>query len=177
MTGKKHLVEPEQIVFEDDGTFPNSPLPVLVYRGAFESATKDLADVIESRLAANYWTNSWRNGVYDYAHFHSTTHEVLAAFRGSAKLRLGGPKKGSILEFASGDVIVIPAGVAHQKVEATGDFRVIGAYPDGKEWDVLRGLPGERPVADERISQLPLPVYDPLHGENGPLPRLWKSGK
>src|SRR5437870_8580248 len=37
----------------------------------------------------------------------------------------------SNLDVQSGDVIVIPAGVAHQKLDASSDFAVVGAYPDG----------------------------------------------
>jgi len=49
----------------------------------------------------------------------------------------------------AGGVIVIPAGVAHQNVGSSGDFGVVGAYPDGRDWDLLRGQPGERPQADK----------------------------
>lgn len=33
----------------------------------------------EMRFAENGWTGAWRDGVFDYHHFHVTTHEVLAA--------------------------------------------------------------------------------------------------
>ena len=75
----------------------------------------------------------------------------------------------------AGDVIVIPAGVAHQKVDASADFAVVGAYPDGREWDLLRGRPGERPKADRTIATLPIPDYDPIYGAEGPLRQIWKS--
>jgi len=42
-------------------------------------------------------------------------------------------------------VIVIPAGVPHQNVGSSPDFGVVGAYSEGRSWDVLRGLKGERP--------------------------------
>jgi uncharacterized protein YjlB len=75
----------------------------------------------------------------------------------------------------AGDVIVIPAGVAHQNIGASDDFGVVGAYPGGREWDLLRGLPGERPKADENIAALPLPKNDPIYDTKGPLRRIWKS--
>jgi uncharacterized protein YjlB len=75
----------------------------------------------------------------------------------------------------SGDVIVIPAGVAHQKIEASGDFAVVGAYPDGREWDLLRGEPSERPQADKNIAALPIPDDDPIYGPEGPLLQIWKA--
>ena len=37
----------------------------------------------------------------------------------------------------------IPAGVAHQRVSCTEDFSVVGAYPGGTKWDLMRGLPGD----------------------------------
>lgn len=168
-----HTTIPEQHSFEDDGKFPNSRLPVLIYRHPLESTDEDLAGRFESRLAQNQWTNSWRNGVYDYAHYHSTSHEVLAVYRGEAVLQLGGPQKGANLTVQAGDVAVIPAGVSHQQVQCSNDFGVVGAYPDGRHWDVLRGKPGERPAADRRIAGLPTPDCDPLFGKEGPLITIW----
>ena len=72
-------------------------------------------------------------------------------------------------------VIVIPAGVAHQSISASNDFGVVGAYPDGRDWDLLRGLPGERPKANHNIGTLPIPDNDPVYGAEGPLRRIWKS--
>jgi uncharacterized protein YjlB len=37
-------------------------------------------------------------------------------------------------------------------MESSLDFRVIGAYPGGRNWDLLRDLPGERPRADRDIA-------------------------
>ena len=167
------FVEPEQFGFKDDGVFQNSVLPVLLYRQAFMTEAGDRASVVEQRFAENDWTNSWRNGVYSFAHYHSTTHEVLGVYGGTATLRLGG-KHGKNVEVHAGDVIVIPAGVAHQKIRASEDFAVVGAYPDGREWDLLRGQPGERPRADHNISALPLPDNDPIYGPEGPLRQIWK---
>ncbi len=166
-------VDPVQIQFNDDGMFPNSKLPLLLYRGAIDPETKHLAATFEQRLAANHWSNSWCDGVYNYAHYHSTSHEALAVFKGGATLQLGGPKKGSYIEVTAGDLIVIPAGVAHQRIETTNDFGVVGAYPEGRKWDVLRGNRNERPEADRQISEVPLPTADPLYGPKGPLIRLW----
>ena len=167
-------IEPQQLVFKDDGAIPNSTLPLLLYREAFAANTKDLASVIEQRFAENDWTGSWRAGVYPFLHYHSTTHEVLGVFSGSATLRLGGAQ-GRTVEVHPGDVIVIPAGVGHQNLESSADFSVLGAYPGGRRWDLLRGLPGERPQADRNIAAVPLPDNDPLYGPNGPLKRIWKS--
>ena len=112
--------------------------------------------------------------MYSFAHYHSTTHEILGVYCGVATLRLGG-EHGRNLDVHFGDVIVIPAGVGHQKLDASSDFAVVGAYPDGRDWDLLRGLPGERPKSDHTIASLPIPDYDPIYGANGPLRQIWKS--
>jgi uncharacterized protein YjlB len=170
---QQEFVEPEQFRFRDDGVFPNSVLPVLLYRQAFMAEAGDRASVVEQRFAENDWTNSWRNGVYSFAHYHSTTHEVLGVYGGTATLRLGGAH-GNNVEVHGGDVIVIPAGVAHQNIGPSADFAVVGAYPDGRDWDLLRGLPGERPKADRNIAALPIPNNDPIYGPEGPLRQIWK---
>jgi uncharacterized protein YjlB len=167
-------VQPEQLNFRDDGIFPNSPLPLLVYRHAIRTDTEDRASILEQCFAGNDWTNSWRDGVYSFHHYHSTSHEVLGVYSGAATLRLGG-EHGKKAELHAGDVIVIPAGVAHQKISASDDFGVVGAYPDGREWDLLRGLPGERPKADHNIAALPIPDNDPIYGAEGPLRQIWKA--
>src|ERR1041385_8695240 len=104
--------------------FPNSGLPVLVYREVTDFAVVDPAAFLEERFAANDWTNSWRDGVYPFAHYHSTSHEVLGVYSGSANLRLGGDH-GKTVEVHAGDVIVIPAGVAHQNISSSGHFGVV----------------------------------------------------
>jgi uncharacterized protein YjlB len=174
LANDQKFVQREQFRFKDDGTFPNSVLPVLLYRAAITTQAEDRAYIFEQQLAQNGWTNSWRNGVYSFAHYHSTSHEALGVYCGTATLRLGG-KHGKNTEVQAGDVIVIPAGVAHQNIGASADFAVVGAYPEGRQWDVLRGRPGERPQADRNIAALPLPDNDPIYGAEGPLRQIWKS--
>ena len=174
MIQQHDFVQPEQLNFKDDGIFPNSPLPLLFYHQAITTHAKDPASIFEERFAQNDWTNSWRDGVYSFSHYHSTSHEVLGVYSGTATLRLGG-ERGKNLELRVGDVIVIPAGVAHQNVGAVDDFAVVGAYPHGRGWDLLRGLPGERPKADYNIAALPTPEKDPIYGSGGPLRRIWKD--
>jgi uncharacterized protein YjlB len=176
MTKPQKFVEPEQFSFKDDGVFPNSILPLLLYRQVLTTKVGDRASVLEQRLAENDWRNSWRNGVYPFTHYHSTTHEVLGIYCGSATLRLGGGH-GKNVEVRAGDLIVIPAGVAHQNIGASEDFAVVGAYPDGREWDLLRGRPGERPRADRTIAALPMPDNDPIYGTEGPLRKIWNSAR
>jgi uncharacterized protein YjlB len=170
----QEVIQPEQFRFNDDGVFPNSVLPLLLYRKALTADGQDPASLLEERFANNDWCNSWRNGVYPFVHYHSTTHEILGVYSGVATLRLGG-EHGRNLDVHSGDIIVIPAGVAHQELDASSDFAVVGAYPDGRDWDLLRGRLGERPEADRKIAALPVPDYDPIYGAEGPLRQIWKA--
>jgi uncharacterized protein YjlB len=160
--------------FDDDGTFPNSRLPVLIYRGAIP-AQEVTAERLEELFEANEWPPQWRASVFTYHHYHSTAHECLGVGKGEATLMLGGPR-GRQFHVKRGDVIVIPAGVAHQRITASADFLVVGAYPRGHErWDILRGNPGDRPKADENIARLPLPASDPVVGRGGPWVKAWAA--
>ena len=160
-------------LLEDDGVFPNNPgLPVVIYQRAVELPADDAALTVEQIFKSNRWGNSWRNGIYDYHHYHSTAHEVLGVYQGSVKVQLGGPK-GVTAELEKGDVVIIPAGVAHKNLRSSDDFKCVGAYPDGQDYDTKYGKPGERPAADQHIKNVLLPVFDPIYGKDGPLISSW----
>jgi uncharacterized protein YjlB len=167
---------PERIIFQDDGAIPNSRHAVLLYRKAVDLDSRDPAASMEERFAANGWTDSWRNGIYPFHHYHSTSHEVLGIYRGSVTVRLGG-EHGQDFDVEAGDVIVIPAGVGHKNLGATQHLGVVGAYPGGRQCDLLRGRPGERPQADKSIAAIPMPNEDPLFGSDGPLRRIWEESQ
>lgn len=162
------------VTIPDDGTFPgNRECPLLIYRGAIAlDGASDAAAVVERVFHENGWGASWRNGVFPYHHYHSTAHEVLGVYAGAATLTLGGPS-GVTLEVAGGDVLVLPAGTAHKRERAQRAFGVVGAYPPGPDWDLMRGRAGERPTADRNIAAVPLPRTDPVWGAEGPLVRWW----
>lgn len=159
--------------FFDDGTYPNSALPLLFYE---EALSRDAAgaEAMEALFAANGWPPAWQASVFTYHHYHSTAHETLGVVRGSARLMLGGPE-GREFDAEPGDVIVIPAGVAHRRLDSSGDFLVVGCYPPGQTWDLLRGEAGDRPAADRNIARVPRPVTDPVGGAGGPLTVHWRS--
>ena len=166
---------PERFLFADDGAVPNNPtLPFLVYRQAVKlEGAADPAAVIEQRFGENGWGRSWRDGIFPYGHYHSRVHEVLGVARGHARVRFGGAN-GAELELAAGDVAVLPAGTGHQRLAASDDLLVFGAYPPEGEYDEFRGSAEEHARARLTIPQVPLPAADPLHGRTGPLTRLWK---
>lgn len=157
--------------FEDDGQFPNSRFPLLLYAGAVERPSPE---AMERLFAKNGWPPAWRATVFTYHHYHSKSHECLGVATGNAMLRFGGPH-GREFRVEAGDVVVIPAGVAHQRVVASTDFLVVGCYPPGQEdWDILRGNPDDRPKADENIAKVPLPESDPVEGKGGALLQHWR---
>src|SRR5215467_11272238 len=84
--------EPKLLRFKDDGFVPNNPkLPVVIYEAAVKFGKKfDSAAIFEELFGANGWNDSWRNGIYDFTHYHSKTHEVLGIARGKARVELGG---------------------------------------------------------------------------------------
>ena len=59
--------------FADDGSVPNHPRwPLVHYRGPVRlTAAFDPAAIFEELFERNGWADSWRNGVYDFLHFHS----------------------------------------------------------------------------------------------------------
>jgi uncharacterized protein YjlB len=165
--------EPKELRFSDAGPIPNNPfLPALIYKAAIRLGGDPPAD-IEQVFQENGWPPQWRYGIYPFHHYHSTAHEALGVARGGAKVKLGG-ESGETVELAPGDVVVLPAGTGHRCLESTDDFLVVGAYPPGQEWDLIRAdEPGKKAEAVKRIAEVPLPENDPVLGRDGPLVRLW----
>jgi uncharacterized protein YjlB len=165
-------------VFEDDGLIPNSTLPLIIRQGAVTPDADDPPKSFERVFAKNGWTNSWRDGVFDYHHYHSNAHEVLGVATGSATLRFGG-ESGETFGVSAGDVVIIPAGVGHARIKASDDFLCVGAYNGGRDYDIIRADPGRSAdpgqigAARQRIAAVPMPGADPVDGESGPLLKLW----
>lgn len=165
----------ETALFTDDGRVPNNSLPVIVYRGAITPDADNPAESFEKTFAANDWSNSWRDGIYPFHHYHSTAHEVLGIAKGRVKVRLGG-EKGRDFELEAGDVVALPAGAGHKRLDASGELLVVGAYPGGGDWDLIKADDSEaatHEAARKRIAKLPSPSRDPVRGGNGPLMKLW----
>lgn len=97
---------------------------------------------------------------------------MLGVYAGDALLHMGG-ENGKKIKVSAGDILVIPAGVGHKKLKSSPDFAVAGAYPNGSDYDILRGEPGDRPKALNNIAKVPVPDYDPLTGKNEGLLKIW----
>ena len=156
--------------FEDDGVFPNSRLPLLLYRSAVSPADAS-PEAMEALVAAGGWPPAWRSSIYTFHHYHSTAHEVLGIAAGSARLMLGGPD-GTEIAVTAGDVLLLPVGTGHCRLEASDDFLVIGAYPPDQDFDIRR----EAPTPEMRASMpnVPWPDTDPVSGAAEPLTTQWR---
>lgn len=164
--------QPQQYLIKDNGIFPGSSFPVLLYKSAFTIPTFFPSRRIKNKLIANGWTNTWRNGIYTRQHYHSNTHEAIAVIKGHTTLLLGG-ENGIQIGIQKGDVLVLPAGVAHKNLGKMNDVRCVGAYPEGCDYDMKFGDIGERPLADKNIAAIPLPDSGPVAGQQDILVAIW----
>ena len=154
------------------GLIPNTSIqekPVLIYHAAFPSSTN--ASAIESHLQSIAVVDpAWRYTMYSTSHFHSTSHEVLCIASGKAKLCFGHEDNPKRVEpvVVKGDVIVVPAGVAHRLLDdLAGGFQMVGSYPKGRDWDMCYGKEGEEEKV-KGIKALGWFNRDPIYGDKGP---------
>src|SRR5437660_11509663 len=120
-------IEPITCVFEDDGLVPNNPMPFVVYKQALDVANDNPEKTIEGLFGANGWGDMWRDGIFDYLHYHATVHEALGIPRGRGRVRFGG-NSGKEFEISAVDVAILPAGTEHQCPSASKHFWLSGAY-------------------------------------------------
>jgi uncharacterized protein YjlB len=172
MSLARDQIKPLALVFDDDGLIPNNPLPLLLYKHAVDIGGRDPGQAIEDLFERHGWGDRWRNGIFDYQHYHATVHEALGVARGRAMVLFGG-EQGEAIELTPGDVAVLPAGTGHKCLFASHDFSVVGAYPPGPKMQVTRPTPDNYRKALQTIPKLSLPETDPVYGKNGPLLRLW----
>ena len=161
-------IEPLTCVFEDDGLVPNNPMPFVVYKQVLNVANDQPEKTIEDLFGANGWGDMWRDGIFDYLHYHATVHEALGIARGHARVQFGGDH-GQEVEVRAGDVAILPAGTGHQCLSASPDFSVVGAYPPGPKMQVTRPTPENYRKAIKTIPEVKLPRTDPVRGPDGPV--------
>jgi uncharacterized protein YjlB len=162
------------IQFFENGNFPNNQnLPVLLYKNVYHFETNDPASLVEQKFKENSWGGSWRNGIFAYHHYHSTAHEALGVYMGWAEVQLGGPGNDTI-RIEKGDLVVLPAGTSHKRIDSGDGFAVVGAYPDSQTYDMNYGKEDEFNEAKDNISRVPLPTSDPVFGKDGVMFDHWK---
>ena len=164
----------EHFHLKDDGKIPNSRYPLIVHRSVFTGSEAENPENYERLFSKNEWPAAWRNGVYPYHHYHSTAHEVLGVYSGTVRVKLGG-ESGIEAEAKPGDVIVIPAGVGHKRLETSGSLGIVGAYPNGQSPDLCTDDPSLRPGSDRNIQAVQLPKKDPVLGSEDGINTLWSS--
>ena len=103
-----------------------------------------------------------------------------------------------MVDVQAGDAVLIPAGVAHARLDDEPGYVSIGAYPPGQQPDLCvlsdqdaavsdarddtEGLTlkvvgqAETPAIRASIATVPLPATDPLAGASGPVATLWLDG-
>lgn len=161
--------------FADAGGIPNNPhFPLLVYAGAIPAEATDPAVAFETLFSGNGWDKGWRNGIFDYPHYHSNTHEVLGIARGSARVRFGG-SDGKVLTVSAGNAVLIPAGTGHERLWCSVDLLVIGFYPPGPEPDLIREDTAGLARMRANIEAVGRPKTDPVFGASGGLLDIWKA--
>ncbi|KAI8724058.1 Cupin type-1 domain-containing protein [Fusarium sp. LHS14.1] len=166
---------------------PNNVFPVLVYRGVLPEPHEETSTT--TFLESHGWTKQHQGtwGTITAKHFHPNTHECYGVFQGESELIFGvgagdDASVGVKCHVKAGDVVVVPAGVAHASVDKddmTKDksqrYRYVGVYPNGSpKWRNEYGkVPLEgRKLVDE-IGGVPFPRQDPVAGYEGALLRIW----
>ncbi|RAL09116.1 cupin domain-containing protein [Aspergillus homomorphus CBS 101889] len=175
---------------------PNSPFPVIVYRGALLDRTPTGA--LEA-METSEWPQGghWKIGREKVAatpHYHATTHEAYTVLHGSGTYLLGqspldpetdeeGKPVGVKFTASAGDVFVFPAGVTHFVTDTNDDYEIIGFYSlnaqNSREnpYDMEFALDSveETELKRQKCRQVPVPVHDPIYGKDGPIPRIWRG--
>jgi uncharacterized protein YjlB len=163
--------EYEVFMLEPHDWVPNNrKLPVVIYRRALAPESGDLAEAFEMLFERNDWPPQWRDGIFDYHHFHATAHEVLGVCGGSAQVIVGGPG-GRVVTISAGDALLLPAGTGHCLQSFERHFQVVAGYPQGQQWDIRREALS--PEELRTMEALPFPPLDPLDGKHGPLVEHW----
>ena len=164
----------EALSFVDDGDVPNHPRwPMIVYSQAIAPGTLATSEhAFDELFERNGWPVGWRNGIYPFTHYHSKTHEVLGIAMGEATVQFGG-KSGKILTARAGDALLLPAGTGHKKISSSPDLLVIGAYPPGSKYDLMRSGESHKAAIRARIAKVAKPDTDPVSGAAGAMLTLW----
>ncbi|MEY8292989.1 cupin domain-containing protein [Carnobacteriaceae bacterium 52-44] len=169
------MVEP--IYLSENEPYPNNTLPVLYFENVLASALGDdyTGDDVLQLFTNNGYTGGWKGGIKDRHHFHSTAHEALACTEGELRVQFGG-QNGEILTIRKGDVMLLPAGTAHKKLDATEKHEIIGAYPlNDSDYDFQYGDASDYEAIKESIQNVNIPDTDPVTGAPSNIQQYWEN--
>ncbi|KAF2035321.1 hypothetical protein EK21DRAFT_106862 [Setomelanomma holmii] len=179
------ISDPEQYPLPPTTNVPNNSLPALVYRNVLP-APHD-SETAKKLCEGNHWEKRGEWGAITTAHFHPNTHECYAIIQGESRLVLGRPRPsggeepagGVEVDVATGDVVVVPAGVSHRSLTSSGGYRYIGVYPRTNPKWRNNFCRGEESLEDlkQEIAKVQMPEADPVHGIDGPLMRIWTAAR
>lgn len=165
-------INPDIFYFKEDKNIPNSPFPLLIYRGFFDKEYEACEDWLQKRFSSNKWFPAPGLQVFGFTHYYINTHIVLGICSGEAKWQLGGAL-GITTSIEKGDVIVIPAGVALRHLESDKDFKIVGACSVNVVPEVQKERNGNLMYGHNYIAGVALPETDPILGpEDGQL-TIW----
>lgn len=151
---------------------PNNRLPLIHYKGALD-ADLCTAEGCSDLFRTNGWQGIWLNGVFPYWHYHAHAHEVLGCVSGRARIGFGGDE-GIIADFKKGDVVLVPAGVGHNRLSQDSGFRVVGGYPPHQDGAISESGSLSQDEALRAVASVPIPASDPVLGSAGGLIEIWQ---
>jgi hypothetical protein len=133
----------------------------------------DPAAIFEDLFASKSWKDSWRDGVYDFLHFHTNRHELLGIARGAVQVEFGGAK-GKRLRLRAGDGCSFcrDGPSAHRRQRRPPGCRRLSTKfrrlrrAEAFRYGPSKGGRGRRPRAR--------PKSDPVDGGKGPLLVHWR---
>lgn len=165
------------ITLAENKPYPNNELPVLIYKDVLNDALNQdySAEDVLNLFENNGYDRGWISVIADEHHFHSNAHEALAVTRGEVTVLLGG-QNGEITTLRKGDVILLPAGTAHKRLDGSNDFQIAGAYPsNGDDFDMQYGNASDYEQIKENISNVGRPLTDPVTGDPGDMEEYWSK--
>ncbi|TVY14834.1 hypothetical protein LARI1_G007602, partial [Lachnellula arida] len=128
-------VHPEIYHLQPTSFVPNNRLPVLIYRNVLPQPHNEQS--AQEMLEKNHWTKK-ANSLFGFLLRLTKLQGNVGStvFQGHPTLLIGrGPhdndeERSVSTELEPGDVIILPAGVAHCSIDGDSDYRSIGLYPE-----------------------------------------------
>ncbi|MBZ4190471.1 cupin domain-containing protein [Niabella beijingensis] len=161
---------PDIFYFREDQQIPNSPFPLLVYRGFFDKDYAACESWLQKKFTANKWFPLPAFKIFDDTHYYSNTHIALGVCAGEAQLQLGGTL-GITTTVEKGDVVILPAGVALRLIGSGSSFSMVAASSVKVPLEMHREQNGQ--AAGSALHNI-IPDTDPILGRKEGLQDIWQ---